>query len=237
MKKLFSFQLILSLLFSACLKKEASSEKTLRETTQKIPENSVVETYPDSLFSGKPEYIADSFGVPVGLPDGKGYTIASPFWNLYRGGYHLGEDWSGIEGGNSDLGDTIYAIANGYVIFSEDVGLRWGGIIGIVHKVKNKIDVFSDTTIVHDTIAPANGEFRYLTSFYAHCLDLLVKKGEWVKKGTPVGTIGNCEGRWLAHLHMELRTKPDSIIFDGGYGMVPYGFINPDKFRRAYKQN
>jgi hypothetical protein len=176
MKKLFSIQLIMFLLISACLKKQASSEETYKETTQIIPENSVGETYPDSLFSGKPEYIADKFGVPVGPPDGKGYIIASPFWNRYQGEYrHLGEDWSGIEGGNSDLGDTIYAIASGYV--------------------------------------------------------------SWVKMGDPIATIGNGRGRFLAHLHMELRLNNGSDITNGGYALQPYGFINPDKFRRAYNQN
>lgn len=234
MIKLLSFQLLTVFLFSACFNTDNPSENNAQDTLQTPPDTIVDKTSYEYLFSGKPEYIADSFGVPVGPPDGKGYIVASPFWNFYRGGYHLGEDWSGIEGGNSDLGDTIYAIANGYVVFSEDVGYRWGGIIGLVHKVKNKIRVFSDTTMVHDTIPPATGDYRYLSSFYAHCLDILVKKGEWVKIGSPIGTIGNCEGRWLAHLHMELRTRPDSVIFDGGYGMKPYGFINPNRFMKAY---
>lgn len=55
------------------------------------------------------ENIARSFDYPVGKPPGNGYYIAQKF----QENAHLGEDWNAVTGGNTDLGDPIYAIANG----------------------------------------------------------------------------------------------------------------------------
>ena len=52
---------------------------------------------------------ADGFDFPVGKPDAEGYYRLRG----YRANGHLGEDWNGKRGGNTDLGDPVYAIANG----------------------------------------------------------------------------------------------------------------------------
>jgi len=71
--------------------------------------------------------VANQFDYPVGKPDAKGYYNAQKFGvNL-----HLGEDWNAVTGGNSDLGDPIFSIANGFVDFAEDVGGGWGNVIRI----------------------------------------------------------------------------------------------------------
>ncbi|MFN8257123.1 MAG: M23 family metallopeptidase [Bacteroidales bacterium] len=191
----------------------------------------------DSIFNNRPGFIAESFGLPLGAPDGKGYYISKRFWEPYYSMFHLGEDWSGNGGGDTDFGDTIYSIADGYVDFCSDLQGVWGGVVGIVHKVKNKVIVFADSTIVHDTCRLYRREFRYVKSFYAHCSGFYVQKGQWVKKGQPIAAIGNSGGRFQAHLHLELRTEPGSEIFTGGYADFPYGFINPAKFSRYYNSH
>lgn len=191
----------------------------------------------DSLFANKSEYYAKSFGVPLGIPDGAGYYNAKPFWAGYSNLNHLGEDWSGEGDGNSDFGDTIYAIASGYVSFSKDLEFTWGGVVGIIHQVKNKINVFEDETIVHDSCKMERGKHRYIKSFYAHCNTQMVKQGQWVKKGEPIGTMGNSGGRFMAHLHFEMRPNADAEIYDGGYSNSKDGFIEPSKFMKAYNQN
>jgi hypothetical protein len=132
-------------------------------------EKSSTATKKKKVFVYNKEYIATDFDFPVGKPNGKGYYNAQKFGE----NYHLGEDWNGVGGGNSDLGDTIYVVANGYVKFAKDLGKGWGNIIRVDHKL-------SDGSTVE--------------SFYAHCDTIFVKSGTWVKKGTPIGTIGTAHG-------------------------------------------
>jgi len=49
---------------------------------------------------------ANRFDFPVGKPDAKGYYNAQ----IFGKNNHLGDDWNGANGGNSDLGEPIYAV-------------------------------------------------------------------------------------------------------------------------------
>ncbi len=161
----------------------------------------------DSLFHQNPEYIATNFDFPVGKPDAKGYYNAQKF----KINNHLGDDWNGTGGGNSDLGDSIYTIANGYVRFAEDIGGGWGKVIRIIHKYKG----------------------NYYESVYAHCQTIEVREGDLIKKGQLIATIGNANGLYLAHLHLELR---DDIFMDigGGYSENTKGYLDPTKFIKTH---
>ena len=161
----------------------------------------------DSLFFEHPGFIADGFDYPVGKPHGKGYYVAQGFGkNL-----HLGEDWNAVSGGNTDLGDTIYAIAHGYVRFGGDPGGRWGNTIRMIHKLES-------------------GDM--LESLYAHCREMLVNQGQWVERGSPIATIGTANGHFLAHLHLELR-EDLSIPMRSGYSSRRKGYLVPRAFIQA----
>ena len=84
---------------------------------------------PDGKWAFVP--LADGFDFPVGKPDGKGYyksrglRLATP--------RHLGEDWNGNGGGNSDLGDPVYSIGMGLVTYAADARGRWGKVVIVRH--------------------------------------------------------------------------------------------------------
>jgi len=128
--------------------------------------------------------LADGFDFPVGKPEAKGYHKARGFWP----NGHLGEDWDGNGGGDTDLGDPIYAIGRGVVILSENVKLGWGNCVIVRH-------AYRDT----------NGRIDMVDSLYGHLLDRAVKVGQTVQKGELVGRMGSNFGMYPAHLHLEIR--------------------------------
>lgn len=170
-------------------------------------ENNVDEEKYTLLFSKNPGFNSDGFDFPVGKPDGSGYYNAQGFGGKK---YHLGDDWNGKGGGNSDLGDPIYAASNGYVSEAEDKKGGWGQVIRIVHCHKGK----------------------YYESLYAHCDKMLIKAGDWVRKGQKIATIGNNNGMYMAHLHYEIRSAPDMPL-GGGYSKDSKGYLDPTTFTKA----
>ena len=72
--------------------------------------------------------------------------------------HHLGEDLNGIGGENSDLGDPIYAIADGRVLLAREGGPGWGNVMIVLHAyVENgeRKDVRRGQQIA--TVGTANG--------------------------------------------------------------------------------
>ena len=90
--------------------------------------NAEIAFYMD-FFNANPSLKADGFDFPVGKPNAEGYYVAQDF----RSNNHLGEDWNGKGGGNTDFGDPVYAIADGYVKLAEEFQSGWGNIIRMVH--------------------------------------------------------------------------------------------------------
>jgi len=148
--------------------------------------------------------VTNGYDFPVGKPDAKQYYNAQGFTE----NDHLGDDWNGVKGGNSDLGDPIYAIANGYVSFAENIRGGWGNVIRIVHYNPNKSKV---------------------ESLYAHCNEIFVIENQYITKGTKIGTIGTANGAYLAHLHFEIR---DSIAMPigPGYSPITKGYVDPTDY-------
>ncbi|MEO0416083.1 MAG: M23 family metallopeptidase [Verrucomicrobiota bacterium] len=129
--------------------------------------------------------LADGFDYPVGKPDAKNYYTARGF--IPHG--HMGEDWNGTGGGNTDEGDPIYNIAHGVVLFSQDYKRGWGNVVIIRHAFRG-----------------SNGQISFVDSLYGHLKVRLVKVGDKVLRGQKIGTMGCGPHRmYLAHLHFEIR--------------------------------
>ncbi|CAN5350030.1 hypothetical protein BH23VER1_BH23VER1_34470 [soil metagenome] len=128
--------------------------------------------------------LADGFDFPCGKPDGVGYYKARGFWP----NGHLGEDWNGRGGGNTDLGDPVYSIADGVVVASDDYRKGWGNGV-----------------IVRTAYRESSGQIRMIDALYVHLDKRSVRKYQIVKRGQQLGTIGTNRGMYLAHLHFEIR--------------------------------
>ena len=198
-----NFAAVWGVLLLALLGK-TNSDNLRRATSSKTP-------HYDQIFANKPDYTANGFDFPVGKTNAKGYYNAQKFGK----NTHLGDDWNGVKGGNSDLGDSVYTIANGYVTEATNLGGGWGNVIRIVHKTSGT-------------------KWHYVESLYAHCDKLNIKKGDWVKRGAQIGTIGNNGGMYYAHLHLELRHTPD-LPLGGGYSKDTSGYLDPTWFIRQHR--
>jgi len=176
------------------------------------------------FFDKYPNYKAQEFIYPVGKNgSAQGYYVAQGFGEKnkrFGGNKHLGEDWNGIGGGDSDYGDPILAISNGYVVYVGFAGIGWGDVIRIVHYFKQDEKIF------------------ILESIYAHISKSYVQENQFVTKGQKIAEIGNAGGLYPAHLHFELRDNP-KMDLGGGYASDTEGFLNPRKFiqkqKRLYK--
>ena len=144
---------------------------------------------------------ADGFDFAVGDEDAKGayrdkasgksyagWYVATNFAEAYRLGIHTGEDWNGTGGGNTDLGQDVYAVANGKVAFANAYGEPWGNVVVIDH-------LFYE-----------NNAKKSIRSVYAHLDSIRVRAGQDVRRRQPIGTVGQDPDKTFdAHLHLELR--------------------------------
>jgi len=154
--------------------------------------------------------MADGFDIPVGKPDGVGYYRSRG----YRANGHLGEDWNGKGGGNTDLGDPVYSVAQGVVVFAQNFAHGWGNVVIVRHAYEE------------------GGRQKLVDSLYGHLDRILVRNGQQLRRGQQLGTIGTGGGLYEAHLHLEMRKdirvgmarhlfpKDDSVYFS------PVDFIN-----------
>ncbi|MDC0049561.1 M23 family metallopeptidase [Verrucomicrobia bacterium] len=158
---------------------------------------------------------ATGFDFPVGAPDAQGYYKARGFWP----NGHVGEDWNGKGGGNSDLGDPVYAIGQGIVVQSRDVRRGWGNVIIIRHAFIDK-----------------NGAAKLLDSLYAHLDSRNVVLNQIVKRGQKIGTIGNNRGMYLAHLHFETRKNLAIGMHRSSFSKTYSNYYSPTSFIRSHRQ-
>lgn len=155
-----------------------------------------------------PIQMADGFDFPVGKPNAFGYYRFRGF----RTNYHMGDDWNGLGGGNSDLGKPVYSIAHGVVVYSEDYRSNWGNVVIIRHAYREK------------------GQICYVDSLYGHLQERTVSTGDHVRKGQKVGTIGTNRGMYVAHLHFEIRKNINIGLIHKRYAMDYSNYYSPSSF-------
>ena len=153
--------------------------------------------------------VAVRWDMPMGSEHGALTYNAQPF----RTTRHLGDDLNGIGGYNSDLGDPVYAAATGKVVYRGVPGPGWGNMIILAHRVRNA----------------ATGDLEVVQSMDAHLDTSLVQPDQVVARGQKIGTVGTAFGKYLAHLHFEIRLGP--YVFPGvGYADAPLNCVSPEKF-------
>jgi len=212
--------------------------KTAAEALKKIEVHGVTEvpeiieeTETPEETRGVPEArIATAFDYPVGTPraqggpgyvtqtrdDGDGWYNAQDWadYNSDYGGYHPGEDWNSEQGGSSDVGAPVYAIADGIV--SAITTKVAGNGIAIRHTLPSGESIYS--VYIHIDIQP----------------DLNI--GSEVHVGDRIGSIANIASSGMSpHLHFEIRTSPvipqDWYPNDNGIGYYPsMGRLRSDGF-------
>ncbi len=145
-------------------------------------------TFPAGAFAqGVKVNLADGFDFPVGKPNADNYFKARGL--RLRSPQHFGEDWNGRGGGDTDLGDPVYAIADGVVTFAHNVRVGWGNVVLTRHAYRD----------------PATAAVKFCDTLNGHLNQILVKEGQQIKRGQQIGTIGTNFGMYPAHLHFEIR--------------------------------
>ena len=168
----------------------------------------------------KPKIIAKTFAYPIGEKEfiTQAKDKKDKWYNAqdFTKNNHLGEDWNGNSGGNTDCGEPVYAAADGVITYAEDAGTGWGNVVIIEHNLPN-------------------GE--KVQTLYGHLEKILRSEGE-VKMREKIGEIGNANGTYWCHLHFEIRTE-DCPMWNkpgNGYDAENKGWLDPSDFIDKYKK-
>lgn len=163
---------------------------------------------PAEKFQYAPTRSADGFDMPVGKPNADEYYRS-------RGliiGRHMGDDWNGKGGGNTDLGAPVYCTAHGLVVYAKDARMGWGKLVIVRHVYWEK------------------GRWNYADSLYAHLHQIFVREGQQIRRGQLVGSIGTNHGMYTAHLHFEIRKNLRIGINQGSYRKDLSNYFKPCEF-------
>ncbi len=163
--------------------------------------------------------IADKFAYPIGKTEliTQAKDKKDDWYNAqdFTVNAHLGEDWNANSGGNTDCGAAVFAAAHGRVVYAENAGEGWGNVLIIEHNLL-------DGTRVQ--------------TLYGHLQKILKTSGE-VKMREQIGEVGNADGKYLCHLHFELRTE-DCPLWNqagAGYSTENKGWVDPSNFIDAHR--
>ncbi len=150
---------------------------------------------------------APVFSPPLGTEQGALVYNAQKYWemNEKRGARHAGDDLNGIGGMNTDLGDPVFCVGDGRVIYAGEPAPAWGKVVIVLH---------------------TGPDGKALQSMYAHLDKIGVTTGSLVARGTKLGTVGTANGHYPAHLHFEMRSGT-AVEIGGGYANQPLNRLDP----------
>ena len=139
---------------------------------------------------------------------------------------HIGDDYNGPGGGNTDLGFDVSAVANGVVekVIPWNKKAGYGNHLFIKHELTPYLQKKYGCKIIY--------------SHYAHLESFRCFEGQEVSKGQVIAKLGNT-GTKYAHLHLEIR-KPtgrgyedyptnQSVDWIDKYYFTPFTFIEENK--------
>ena len=156
--------------------------------------------------------VTEEFDTPLRPPDGEGVVITFP----YRESGHMGEDWSTAKG-DAALGEPVYSVADGWVSVAQDFASGWGKVIFVCYKL------------------PEGRYPPFVEVEYTMLNTMEVTSGQFVKRGQRIGTMGNANGAYKAHLHWEVRWAVGKGLSNGFDSSNPEGWMGPSDFLTAHR--
>lgn len=118
----------------------------------------------------------------------KGCGFMDRAYENATGAVHTGIDLNLASGGDSDLGQPVYAVTRGKVLVARSFPV-WGNVV----------------------LVECPGPAVWLQ--YAHLASVAVREGQRVEAGARLGSIGKGDrNRYPAHLHFEVRLRGPSLI-------------------------
>jgi murein DD-endopeptidase MepM/ murein hydrolase activator NlpD len=187
-------------------KQEANTTSSLEAQNHSLAAASVQPV--DNHFETAFIKLADGFDFPIGKPDAQGYYKARGF----RSHGHLGEDWDGVRGGDTDLGDPIYSIGDGLVVFARDCHMGWGNVLIVRHSYRE------------------GGVAKNIDALYGHLNNMLVHRGQAVARGQKIATMGTAHGLYDAHLHLEIRKNIEIGMSRAAFAKDFSNYYDPSQF-------
>lgn len=103
-------------------------------------------------------------------------------------GYHEGDDWNLRTGGNTDLGQPLFAIADGEITDVCTTHPKTGFGLHLHLKIE--------------------GPWGTRWAHYCHLNKIFVKAGDKVKEGQQIAEVGKTGNSESAHLHFAIKNKP-----------------------------
>lgn len=159
--------------------------------------------------------LATEFRLPMLNAGISAWYEATTVYGPYDVHPKFAEDWNLESGGNTDLGEPVVAPFSGIILSAND----WGGGIGGV------VQIFGITL---------TGEMIVWCGW--HLLDIQVKQGQIVTVGEQAAAIGNCNGKYSAHLHEQIcivgkHGIPSATVYPSDNR---FGWVRPSDFHKTH---